>query len=103
MLGTYNSLSRLKDAAPMSVRGASIDDKMPEQLLTNQNNVLLKYNGMKPRRKIRPVVHIGQNGEMITRMERKQHEHDYHFDKPIDKYFDDHKVNKLIYENKQEQ
>ena len=36
-------------------------------------------------------------------MERKLHENDYHFDKPIDKYFDDHKVNKLIYENKKDQ
>ena len=55
---------------------------------------------MKPHRKKRPVVHIGPNGELGTRLESKSHEHDYHFDKPIDTYFTDHKVNKLIYETR---
>ena len=46
---------------------------------------------------------VGQNGEFVTRMERKMHKNDYHFDKPIDKYFTDHKVNRLIYESRKEQ
>ena len=35
-------------------------------------------------------------------MEKKIDENDYNFDKPIDKYFTDHKVNKLIYETRLE-
>ena len=52
---------------------------------------------------MRPILQVNKHGELVTRMERKLDENDYHFDKPIDKYFNDHKVNKLIYENKKEQ
>ena len=34
---------------------------------------------------------------------QRLHEHDYHFNAPIDQYFHDHEVNKLIYETRNEQ
>lgn len=52
---------------------------------------------------MRPMLQVNKHGELVTRMERKLDENDYHFDKPIDKYFTDHKVNKLIYESRKEQ
>lgn len=61
-----------------------------------------KYKGQRPHRKKRPVVQIGPTGELSTRLERKLHENDFHFDKPVDEYFADHKVNKLIHDTRRE-
>ena len=63
----------------------------------------MKYKGKRPCRKKRPVVTIKANGEFDNNLENFKGEDDYHFNKPIDKYFKDNKVNKLIYETREEQ
>lgn len=79
---------------------ASIDEGTLSSMAYDANNVHLKYKGQRPRRKLRPVVHIKENGELTTTMEHFQHENDFHFNQPIDKYFKNDKVNKLIYETR---
>ena len=60
------------------------------------------HNINKVSRKIRPIVKIDPKGKLVTAYEYRRNEDDYQFNAPIDKYFTDMKVNKLIYETRQE-
>ena len=49
---------------------------------------------------MRPVVKIDPNGEIKIMHEFRVNADDYGFNAPIDKYFDDESVDKLIYETR---
>ena len=93
IVDNYNSLSRLKESKTKMVEDED------GQLVSEYH---IKYQ-QRPNKKRRPVAIIGQNGEFKTIQVKKDHENDFLFDKPIDKFFEDHNVNRLIYETRLEQ
>ena len=92
--GIYNSLSRLKDNA---MDGA--DPSVAHQ----GSSLQLKYNQGKYNNKMRPVVMYNPEGDLYVHIEHKKHEHDYNFNAPIEQYYNDHKLNKLLYETQHDQ
>ena len=59
-----------------------------------------KFKKPKISKKIRPVVKIEQNGQFKTIHEWRNNHSDFGFVAPIDKFFKDKKVNRLIYKTK---
>lgn len=53
-------------------------------------------------RNIKPVVKIDANGDFKVHQEYKIRSQDYGFNLPIDKFFKDKRINKLIYDSRQE-
>lgn len=67
-----------------------------------QNSVLNRFSKCRFSKRIRPIVEIDKNGEFYTIHEQKTSQKNFGFVKPIDKFFKDKKINKLIYDTKKE-
>ena len=67
------------------------------------SSAYLSYTGGMPSRKIRPIVQIDTNGDLKTTMEVKQNKSDFNRNAPLDKYFNNTKVDKLLYDTRKEQ
>ena len=66
----------------------------------------LDYKGGKPSRKQKPIVKFkpdNPHGELVYEFENRRHDNDFQFNQPIDKYYKNEAVNKLIFEVRQEQ